>query len=144
MQQWVAFRVAEQAYGLPIAAVREIVRAPDITTVPQSPEHVAGVTNLRGRIIPVIDLRKKFERPAERSPKCRVLVLTVEEKFIGVLVDEATEVLKIEPEEIEAGPKLFGEDPESYVSGIARHHGRLVVLLDTEKLLQVSVSGKGN
>ncbi|MGH9521847.1 MAG: chemotaxis protein CheW [Terriglobales bacterium] len=139
-QQWIAFRIAEQAYGLPIASVREIVRAPDITPVPQTPQHIAGVTNLRGRVIPVIDLRIKLQRPAARSPKSRVLVLMLDGRLLGVLVDEANEVLKIAPAEIEASPNLFGEEDESYVSGIAKHRGRLVVLLDPEKLLQHEIA----
>ncbi|HEY5163601.1 MAG TPA: chemotaxis protein CheW [Terriglobales bacterium] len=133
--QFVGFRVGEQSYALPISTVREIVRPPEITPVPQSPEHVAGVMNLRGRIVPVIDLRKRFRQAIENSPKTRVLVIALDGKLIGLLVDSASEVLKIVSEEIEPSPQLFGEDNERYVTGVAKHLGRLVILLDVNKLL---------
>jgi purine-binding chemotaxis protein CheW len=133
--QFVGFRVGEQSYALPISAVREIVRPPEITPVPQSPEHVAGVMNLRGRIVPVIDLRKRFRQAIENSPKTRVLVIALDGKLIGLLVDSASEVLKIASAEIEPSPQLFGEDNERYVTGVAKHLGRLVILLDVNKLL---------
>ena len=136
--QMVGFRVGQQSYALPIATVREIVRPPEITAVPQSPEHVAGVMNLRGRIVPVIDLRKRFHQATETSAKNRVLVLTLDGKLIGLLVDAASEVIKVSANEIEPSPKLFGEDNERYVTGVAKYMGRLVVLLDANKLLPES------
>ena len=149
----VGFRVGQQSYALPIVSVREIVRPPrgvsgemgfgstgcgEITAVPQSPAYVAGVMNLRGRILPVVDLRKRFAQPAEASSKNRVLVVSVEGKVMGLLVDAASEVLKIAPEAVEPSPKLFGENNERYVTGIARHLGRLVILLDAGRLLPES------
>jgi purine-binding chemotaxis protein CheW len=140
-KQWLAFRVAEQGFGLDIRCVREIVRLPQITAVPQSPAHIAGVMNLRGQIVPIVDLGKRLggapkpPMPGPDSRKSRVLVLTLSAKLTGLLVDEATEVLKIAAADIEPAPKLFGDDGESYVTGIARHQGKLVVLLDAEKLL---------
>lgn len=136
--QMVGFRVGQQSYALPISAVREIVRPPEITAVPQSPAHVAGVMNLRGRIVPVVDLRRRFGQPVEPSAKNRVLVIDIHEKLMGLLVDAASEVLKVAPEAIESSPKLFGDNNESYVTGVARHCGRLVVLLDACRLLPES------
>ncbi len=135
--QLVGFRVGQQSYALPIAAVCEIVRPPEITAVPQSPGHVAGVMNLRGRILPVVDLRKRFGQPAEASAKNRVLVISVDGKLVGLLADAASEVLKIAPEAIETSPKLFGEDNECYVTGVAKHMGKLLILLDANKLLSL-------
>lgn len=137
--QWLAFRLGDQTYGLEISTVREIVRTPEITPVPQSPEHVSGVMNLRGRIVPVIDLRKKLSCPVTASPKSRVLVMTREGRLTGFLVDQASEVLKIAPADIEPSPKLFGDEVEGYVTGIAKHRGKLVVLLDAGKLLRSNV-----
>src|SRR3954471_8261692 len=153
LQQFVGFRVGQQSYALPISAVREIVRPPqgvpgepglgltacsEITAIPQSPPHVAGVMNLRGRILPVIDLRRRFSQAAESSPKNRVLVVAVDGKLIGLLVDAASEVFKVAPEDIEPSPKLFGDSNERYVTGVAKHLGRLVILLDVDKLLPES------
>ena len=138
-QQFVIFRVGAQSYAMPIATVREIVRVPEITAVPQSPEFIAGVINLRGRIIPVIDLRKRFLQPQESTSKNRILVLSPEAsgggKLLGMLVDSASEVLKIDPAQIESAPKLFGESSETYVTGVAKHQNRLLVLLNAERLL---------
>lgn len=133
--QLVGFRVGQQSYALPIEAVREIVRPPEITLVPQSPDHVAGVMNLRGRILPVVDLRKRFSSPVESSPKNRVLVTSSDGKLVGLLVDAASEVLKVLPGTIEPSPKLFGDNGEHYVTGVAKHMGRLVILLDANKLM---------
>ena len=157
-QQWVAFRLGPEVYGLPIESVREIVRVPEVTPVPQAPEHVAGVMNLRGHIIPVVDLGKRLHgtracgapkgeceslAAQELRRKARVLVLAVEGKWTGLLVDEASEVLKIAPAEIEASSTLFAGEADSYVSGIAKQQGRLVVLLDAEKLLHREPPGIG-
>ena len=133
--QIVGFRVGQQDFGLPIASVHEIVRPPEITPVPQSAQCVAGVMNLRGRIVPVVDLRLRFQQSAENSPKNRVLVVSVEGRFVGMLVDTASEVLKVMPADIESGPRVFGGETEAWVTGIAKYQGRLVVLVDAGKLL---------
>ncbi len=133
--QLVGFRVGGQSYAVPIESVREIVRLPEISAVPQSPEYIAGVMNLRGRILPVVDLRKRFSVPGEDSTKNRVLVTSRDGKLVGFLVDAASEVLKITPESIEPSPKLFGENHERCVTGVAKCGGRLVILLDADKLL---------
>ena len=137
--QFVIFRVAATSYALPITTVREIVRVPEITAVPQSPDFLAGVINLRGRIVPVIDLRKRLHQPAPNDPRpaatSRILVLARDEKLVGMLVDSASEVARIDPAQIEASPKLFGDLSDAYVAAIARHQGRLLVLLDVNTLL---------
>ena len=135
VMQFVGFRIGQQSYALPIGVVREIVRPPEITAVPQSAGEVAGVMNLRGRIVPVIDLRKRLQQASENTPKNRVLVTSIEAKLVGLLVDAASEVLKIDSTEIEPGSKLVGNDNESYVTGVAKYKGKLVVLLDAKKLL---------
>lgn len=139
-EQWLAFRVGEQMYGVEISSVREIVRTPEITPVPQSPPSVAGVMHRRGRIIPVIDLRKRLDCAVTQSSKTRVLVTMLEGKLTGLLVDQASEVLKIAAAEIEPSPKLFGDEEEGFVTGIAKHRDKLVVLLDANKLLRKTSS----
>ena len=94
--------------------------------------------NLRGRILPVIDLRQRFSQAAESSSKNRVLVVAAGGKLMGLLVDAAAEVLKVAREDIEPSPQLFGESHERYVTGVAKHLGRLVILLDVDKLLPES------
>ncbi len=135
--QIVGFRVGRETFGLPIALVHEIVRPPEITNVPHAPEHVEGVMNLRGRIVPVIDLRRRFGSTViENSRKNRVLVVELEGRAVGLVVDSASEVLKISDAQIEPPPNVFADAATNYVTGIAKYHGRLIVLVDLSKILR--------
>lgn len=135
--QVVGFRIGDETYGVKIGSVREIVRVPAITSVPSAPEIVEGVINLRGKIVPVMDLRKRFgivETQWDR--KNRIVVVEMEKKLIGLIVSAATGVLKIPPSEIDSPSTLFAESEAGYVTGVAKLKGRLVILLDVAKLLQ--------
>jgi len=135
--QVVGFRIGRETFGLPISIVREIVRVPDITSVPNAPDYIEGVINLRGRIIPVVDLRKRFgEKVGEPSKKNRVVVVELEGRSIGLLVNSASEVLKIPPSEIEAPHDVFQEGELNYITGVGKLQGRLVILLDLTRVLQ--------
>ncbi len=104
----VGFRVGRETFGVPIALVHEIVRVPEITAVPDAPGCVEGVINLRGKIVSIIDLRKRFgERQIQGSKKNRILVAEVEGKLVGLVVDAASEVLKIPAGEVEAPPSTL-------------------------------------
>jgi purine-binding chemotaxis protein CheW len=134
--QVVGFRIGNETYGVRIAAVREIVRVPEITSVPNAPEMIEGVINLRGKIIPVMDLRKRFGL-AEIVPdkKNRILVVDLENKLLGLIVNSASEVLRISPSDIEAPGSVFAEGESGYVTGVGKLKGRLIILLDINKLL---------
>jgi purine-binding chemotaxis protein CheW len=137
--QVVGFRIGNETYGVRIGAVREIVRVPEITSVPSAPETVEGVINLRGKIIPVMDLRKRFGQSDIRpDKKNRILVVELENKLVGLIVNAASEVLKIAPSEIEPPGNVFAEGESSYVTGVGKLKGRLIILLDISKLLQRS------
>ena len=135
--QVVGFRIGKETYGVRIGSVREIVRVPEITAVPSAPELIEGVINLRGKIIPVMDLRKRFgQADVQPDKKNRILVVELENKRIGLIVNAASEVLKIPPAEIEAPGNVFAEGESSYVTGVGKLKGRLIILLDISKLLQ--------
>jgi purine-binding chemotaxis protein CheW len=135
--QVVGFRIGNETYGVRIGAVREIVRVPEITSVPSAPENIEGVINLRGKIIPVMDLRKRFGQPdVKPDKKSRILVVELENKLLGLIVNAASEVLKIVPSEIEPPGNVFAEGESSYVTGVGKLKGRLIILLDINKLLQ--------
>ena len=135
--QIVGFRIGRETFGLPISLVHEIVRPPEITNVPHAPEYVEGVMNLRGRIVPVIDLRRRFGGAAiANSRKNRVLVVDVESRAVGLMVDSASEVLKISDAQIEPPPNVLTEAATSYVTGVAKHQGRLIILVDLKRILQ--------
>jgi purine-binding chemotaxis protein CheW len=134
--QVVGFRIGNETFGVRIGAVREIVRVPEITAVPSAPETIEGVINLRGKIIPVMDLRKRFGQSDIRADKKnRILVVELEGKLVGLIVNAASEVLKISPSEIEPPGNVFAEGESSYVTGVGKLKGRLIILLDIAKLL---------
>ena len=119
-----------------IGSVREIVRVPEITSVPNAQETIEGVINLRGKIIPVVDLRKRFGQVEIVSDKKnRILVVELESKLVGLIVNSASEVLKIPPAEIESPGSVFADGESSYVTGVGKLKGRLIILLDISKLL---------
>ena len=135
--QVVGFRIGRETFGLPISMVREIIRVPDITAVPNAPDYIEGVINLRGRIIPVVDLRKRFgEKSFEANKKNRVVVVELETRAIGLIVNSASEVLRISPSEIEQPHNVFHEGELDYITGVGKLKGRLVMLLDLNRVLE--------
>ena len=135
--QVVGFRIGKETYGVRIGSVREIVRVPEITIVPNAPEAIEGVINLRGKIIPVMDLRKRFGNAGiQPDKKNRILVVELESRLLGLIVSSASEVLKIPPSEIEPPGTVFAEGESSYVTGVGKLKGRLIILLDIARLLR--------
>jgi purine-binding chemotaxis protein CheW len=134
--QIVGLRIGRETYGVPISIVREIVRVPEITVVPNAQKYVEGVINLRGKIISVVDLRKRFgETEIENNKKNRIVVVELENRTVGLIVNAASEVLKIPPSDIEPPSSVFLNGEVDYVTGVGKLHGRLVILLDLNKVL---------
>ena len=135
-QQLVVFDLSTEAYGVDIGAVREIIRLQDITRVPRTPEFVEGVINLRGKVIPVVDLRKRFGLPAEEESKeNRIVVVDIGAQDIGVIVDAVTAVLRIATESVEPPASVITTADSDYLLGIAKLDSRLIILLDLEQVL---------
>src|SRR5438874_12277997 len=135
--QVVGYRIGKETYGIRIGAGGEMVRVPEITAVASAPDLIEGVINLRGKIIPVMDLRKRFgQTEIQPDKKNRILVVELENKLVGLIVNSASEVLKIPPSEIEAPGTVFADGESGYVTGVGKLKGRLVILLDISKLLQ--------
>jgi purine-binding chemotaxis protein CheW len=136
--QIVGFRVARETYGIPIMALHEIVRVPEITAVPDAPAHLEGVINLRGKIVSVVDLRKRFNQPATALTRHnRILVVEHRGRLVGMIVDAASEVLKIAESDIEPAPAVMKEGGLDCVTGLAKYQKRLIILLDIDKVLTV-------
>jgi len=132
----VGFQVGRETYGVPITSLHEIVRVPEITAVPDAPDYLEGVINLRGKIVSVMDLRKRFgEKQALVKKNNRILVVEHSGRLAGLIVDSASEVLKIPADAVEAPPAVFQEGGLNCVTGLGKVGGRLVVLLDMSKLL---------
>jgi purine-binding chemotaxis protein CheW len=133
----IGFSIGRETFGVPIELVHQIVCVPEITAVPESPECVEGVINLRGKIVSIVDLRKRFgEKEIQSNRKNRVLVVEVEGKMVGLIVDSASEVLKIPLTEIEHPPNVFEDGELNYVTGVGKLNGRLIILVDLTKILQ--------
>jgi purine-binding chemotaxis protein CheW len=133
----VGFQVGRETYGVPITSLHEIVRVPEITAVPDAPDYLEGVINLRGKIVSVMDLRKRFgEKGVSLTKQNRILVVEHAGKLAGLIVDSASEVLKIPAADVDPPPSVFQEGGGlNCVTGLGKVNGRLVVLLDMSKLL---------
>ena len=135
----VGFQVGRETYGVAITSLHEIVRVPEITAVPDAPDYMEGVINLRGKIVSVIDLRKRLgELQVAPNRRNRILVVEHNARLSGLIVDSASEVLKIPSEDVEPAPHEFQEGGLNCVTGLAKYKGRLIVLLDMAKLLDYS------
>lgn len=136
--QLVSFHLGGEEYALEILRVQEIIRMMDLTRVPNSPDFVEGVINLRGKVIPVIGLRKRFGLGAKEYDKqTRIVVVEVAGNVVGFVVDAVNEVLRISSDTVEPPPRLTKLDREM-ISGVGKLENRLLLLLDVEKLLSQS------
>jgi purine-binding chemotaxis protein CheW len=132
--QLVIFKLAGAEYGLPIHQVKEINRLTDITKLPQTPWFMEGIINLRGKVIPVVDLRKRFGLSVTNTDETRIIIVDVEHHTVGVIVDDVAEVLRLSTDEIEPPPANFIVDAD-YLQGLGKVDNRLVILLNIDKIL---------
>lgn len=141
----VGFQIGRETYGVPITSLHEIVRVPEITAVPDAPDYMEGVINLRGKIVSVLDLRKRLgEKKIVSSRRNRILVLEHKGKLSGLIVDSASEVLKIPVEDVEASPTEVLDGGLKCVTGLGKYKGRLIVLLDMAKVLESGNAARKN
>ena len=135
-QQMVLFELGNETYGLDIAAVHEIIRMQPITKVPKAPKYVEGVINLRGKVIPVIDLGKRFGfEKADGAKNNRIVVVNIGETTLGIIVDAVTEVIRIPADSVEPVSDIVSSGHSEYLMGIAKLSDKMVILLALEKLL---------
>lgn len=135
--QLVSFKVGEEEFGIDILKVQEINRMLKVTKVPNAPDFVEGVVNLRGRIIPVIDLRKRLSiESKDHDHKTRIVVVDIEGNIIGFIVDEVNEVLRISKDIIENPPELVSRVNSDFITAVAKLEDRIIILLDLNHLLQ--------
>ena len=137
--QLVSFKIGDEEFGVDILSVQEINRMSQITKVPNTPEFIEGVINLRGRIVPVIDLRVKLGMVRKDHGKdTRIVVVELKGKTMGFIVDEVNEVLRISKDITEAPPDIVGGVNSEYITSIGKLDDRLLILLDLEKILSFS------
>ncbi|WMW64690.1 chemotaxis protein CheW [Nitratidesulfovibrio liaohensis] len=134
--QLVTFKVAEEEYGVDILSVQEIIRHTGITKVPSAPAFVEGILNLRGRVIPIIDIRKRFGLAAiEPDQQTRIVVFALESGVIGCLVDSVSEVLRLPSAMVDEPPAVIAGVDSKYILGVGRLDDRLLILLDFGQVL---------
>jgi purine-binding chemotaxis protein CheW len=134
--QLVSFKLGKEEYGVEVLKVREIIRVPIITRVPNTPHYIEGVINLRGKVIPIISLRKRFALDiALNDAKSRIMVMLMNNELTGFIVDSVAEVVRISTNEIQpAPPVVAGSVDQECLSGVINREDRLLVLLDLERL----------
>ena len=136
--QLVVFKLGQEEYAVDIHYVQEIVKLLDITRVPKAPNFVEGVVNLRGSIIPVMNLRKRFGLPpAENNDNNRIMMLKVNEIVAGIIVDGVSEVLHLPFSAMEPPPKVIGNANVDYLEGVGKLDDRLFMYLDLNKIIGV-------
>lgn len=134
--QLVTFRIGEEEFGVDIVAVKEIIRLMQITMVPRAPEFIEGVINLRGKVIPVVNMRKRFNKgQVTPDSSTRIVVMELDQKIVGFLVDGVSEVLRIPETTVEDPPPVVAGIGSEYIRGIGKLDTRLLILLDLDHLL---------
>ena len=131
-EQLVLFRLGAEEYGIPISQVREIIQYRGATRLPQTPEFIEGIINLRGKVIAVIELAKRFGIAAHEGSDRRAIIIETEGQEIGVIVDAVTEVITLQDAAIETAPSMT--DSSDYIRGIGKNGDRLLILLEVDKL----------
>jgi purine-binding chemotaxis protein CheW len=136
LMQLVTFSIGEEEFGVDILKVQEIIRMMEITKVPRAPEFVEGVINLRGKVIPIIDLRRRFGLSARGHDKhTRIIVIEINNMIVGFVVDSVSEVLRIPSSTVEPPPPVVSGMESEYISGVGKLEDRLLILLDLDRLL---------
>jgi len=137
-KQYIVFGLGEERFGIDSLNITTIDRMKTITRVPKTPDYVKGVINLRGDIIPVMDLRAKFKLPlAEETEETRIIILKLEEVSIGVIVDQVLQTIQLGDDSIESASSLINSLDSDYILGIGKVDGEIVTLLNFEKLVKL-------
>ena len=139
MNQYLTFKLADEVFGLAIDKVREVLDFTAVTRVPKTPDYMRGVINLRGSVVPVIDMRRKFGMPVAKTTvnTCIIIVeieLEGEVTVLGALADSVQEVLELEPDQIEAAPKIGTQLNTEFIKGMGKQDDRFLILLDIDKV----------
>ena len=134
--QLACFRIGSELYAIDIMRIKEIIRPQKLTPIPKAPSFIEGVINLRGVVIPVADLRKRFDQPiSEANRKNRIVVCSLSGRIIGLMVDEVTEVKRFGRQDIAPAPQFIDGPEAHYFLGVARRDEDLIMLIDLEKVL---------
>ena len=136
LRQFISFSVGEEEYGLELLRVKEVIRVREITWLPRAPSFVKGIINLRGDVIPIVDLRDKFGLPPrEATTATRVIVVEVEGRLMGMVVDSASQVVRIPADQIDPPPPVIGGISQDFITGVGKLDDTLIILLSVDAVL---------
>ena len=134
--QYVTFRLDDETYGINVMQVREVLRYTEIAPVPGAPDYVLGIINLRGNVVTVIDTRSRFGlMQGETTDNTRIIVIESEHQVIGILVDSVAEVVYLRSSEIDTTPSVGTDESAKFIQGVSNRDGKLLILVDLNKLL---------
>ena len=135
--QLVSFMLADEEFGVEVLKVREIIRMPTITKMPNVPQHVEGIINLRGKVIPIISMRRRFNlMESEKSSQTRIIIMDVVGSLTGFIVDSVSEVIRIHGSEIQPPPSMVisGGVSQEFITGVYNHAERLLIIMDIDRM----------
>ena len=137
-RKYVVFKLENEFYGIDIENVQGIEKVQEFTKVPNAKDYIKGVINLRGEVVPIIELRKRFRLPErEIDENSRIIVVFLNDLQVGILVDSSSEVIEFSSEEIDIAPSSMESEHENFVKSIGKKDERLIILLSTEKILDI-------
>jgi purine-binding chemotaxis protein CheW len=136
VKQLISFTVGAEEYGLELLRVKEVIRMRQITWLPKAPSCVRGIINLRGEVIPIVDLRERFGMQGqEQTTMTRVIVVEVEGEPVGMVVDSASQVVRVPADQFEPPPAVMGEGSRDFITAVGKTGDRLIVMIDVERIL---------
>ncbi len=134
--RWVTFRLDNEAYGINVMQVQEVLRVTEIAPVPGAADYVLGIINLRGNVVTVIDARRRFNlTPRDPDDASRIVIIEAEKQVVGILVDSVAEVVDLRASEIETAPNVGNDETSRYILGVSSRGDVLLILVDLNKLL---------
>ncbi|MTI48582.1 chemotaxis protein CheW [Sporosalibacterium faouarense] len=134
--QYVVFKLGNEEYGIDIMNVREIVPHQESIKVPNAPKFVSGIINFRGKVIPIVDLKKRFDLlEKEIDGNTRIIVINLDDRQIGFIVDEASQTIRLEDKDVDPAPDIVSSIERRYITGVGKKEDRLIILIDLEKVL---------
>jgi purine-binding chemotaxis protein CheW len=136
MKQLISFTVGAEEYGLELLRVKEVIRMRQITWLPKAPACVKGIINLRGDVIPIIDLRERFElEPEEKTAMTRVIVVDVDGKSVGMVVDSASQVVRVPADQFDPPPAVVGAGSRDFITAVGKMGEKLIIVIDVDRIL---------
>ena len=136
VKQLISFTVGAEEYGLELLRVKEVIRMRQITWLPKTPTCVKGIINLRGDVIPIVDLRERFGLAAqEQTAMTRVIVVEVARRLVGMVVDSASQVVRIPADQFEPPPTVMGEASKDFITAVGKTGDKLIIMIDVDRIL---------